>query len=221
MRLQDFLTVRSVPTLFWSAKHPLMLRPPFPALFALLMGLTIFGFGEALIIAAGIGVSPWTVFAQGLSLVMGWSVGTSTFFISLFVLVAWIPLRQLPGIGTVMNAIIIALMIDVSLPLIPRSDMLILQFLMASLGVICVAFGSAIYLVANLGPGPRDGLMTGLQRKTGAQIMWVRVSIEIIVVCIGWSLGGSVGAGTILFALAIGPVISIWLRSFTMAFSRR
>jgi len=220
MRLSDFFTVKSVPQLFWSAPHPLMIRPPLISFLLLCIGLVIFGLGEAFMIAAGIGVSPWTVLAQGVSLYAGLSIGTSTFLISIAVLVFWIPLRQLPGIGTILNAIIIASVIDISLPHIPVSTYFLGQFILAVLGVVCVGLGSAIYLVANLGPGPRDGLMTGLQRVTGRPIMWVRSSIEIIVVLLGWSLGGVVGVGTLLFAFGVGPIISIWLFSFTVIFRR-
>jgi len=220
MRLSDFFTVKSVPQLFWSAPHPLMIRPPLISFLLLCIGLVIFGLGEAFMIAAGIGVSPWTVLAQGVSLYAGLSIGTSTFLISIAVLVFWIPLRQLPGIGTILNAIIIASVIDISLPHIPVSSYFLGQFILAVLGVVCVGLGSAIYLVANLGPGPRDGLMTGLQRVTGRPIMWVRSSIEIIVVLLGWSLGGVVGVGTLLFAFGVGPIISIWLFSFTVIFRR-
>lgn len=220
MRLSDFFTVKSVPQLFWSAPHPLMIRPPLISFLLLCVGLVIFGLGEAFMIAAGIGVSPWTVLAQGVSLYAGVSIGTSTFLISIAVLVFWIPLRQLPGIGTILNAIIIASVIDISLPYMPVSTYFMGQFILAFLGVACVALGSAIYLVANLGPGPRDGLMTGLQRVTGRPIMWVRSCIEIIVVLLGWSLGGIVGIGTLLFAFGIGPLISIWLFSFSTIFRR-
>ncbi len=220
MRLSDFFTVKSVPQLFWSAPHPLMIRPPLISFLLLCIGLVIFGLGEAFMIAAGIGVSPWTVLAQGVSLYAGLSIGTSTFLISIAVLVFWIPLRQLPGIGTILNAIIIASVIDISLPHIPVSSYFLGQFILAVLGIVCVGLGSAIYLVANLGPGPRDGLMTGLQRVTGRPIMWVRSSIEIIVVLLGWSLGGVVGVGTLLFAFGVGPIISIWLFSFTVIFRR-
>ena len=218
MRISDFFSVKSVPSLFWSAAHPLTIKPPFISVCFLCIGLVIFGLGEALLIAGGLGVSPWTVFAQGVSLTTGWSIGTSTFIISIAVLVFWVPLRQIPGIGTVLNAIIIALVIDVSLPILPQANALGLQVAMTFLGVGLVGFGSAVYLVSNLGPGARDGLMTGLQRRTGYPIMWVRISLEVTVVCIGWSLGGTVGFGTILFALAIGPSVSIFLHGFRTAF---
>ena len=220
MRASDFFSVKAVPKLFWSAPYPLTIRPPLLSVVVLCFGLVIFGLGEALLIAAGMGVSPWTVFAQGVSLAAGWSVGTSTFLISIAVLIFWIPLRQIPGIGTVLNAIIIALVIDLALPYLPRPDIMAAQVALTVLGVGFIGFGSSVYLVSNLGPGARDGLMTGLQRRTGYPIMWVRIALEVLVVCIGWSLGGTVGFGTILFALAIGPCISVTLHIFKLLFAR-
>lgn len=200
-----FLLVKSVPKLFWSSSQPLTLKPPLTSVIFLVVGLVIFGLGEALLIAAGVGVSPWTVLAQGVASVMDWSIGFSTFVTSALVLVCWIPLRQIPGIGTILNAIIVALVLDNLLPYLPRPDDLILQVLMAFLGVMVTGFGGALYLIANLGPGPRDGLMTGLQKLTNMPIAWVRTGLEVLAITAGWVLGGTVGIGTILFALGIGP----------------
>lgn len=216
--LSSYFTVRQVPQLFWSAPVPLTLRPPVLSVVMLCFGLTVFGIGEALMIAAGAGVSPWTVLAQGLSLALGLSIGSTTFLVSVAVLILWVPLRQTPGIGTVLNAIIIAAVMDIFLPYLPRVDKLPVQLLMATAGVLMVGLGSAIYLIANLGPGPRDGLMTGLQRRTGLPIMWVRLGIEIVVVLLGWQLGGVVGAGTVIFALGIGPAVSVMVHSLSQIF---
>lgn len=186
----------------------------------LVVGLTVFGLGEALLINAGIGVSPWTVLAEGTSNVSGWSIGLSAFVVSVAVLLAWIPLRQSPGIGTVANAVIISLTLEFSLPYIPSPDGTFLQLVQVIAGILIVGIGSAIYLIANLGPGPRDGLMTGLQRVTGYPIGWVRSSIEITVVIAGWLLGGTVGVGTVMFALLIGPTVSACLFGFQRVFGK-
>ncbi len=162
-------------------------------------------------IASGAGVSPWTVLAQGVARHLGTSIGTATFAVSILVLLTWIPLRQRPGIGTILNTVIIAATIELVLPYLPVAPDFNLQIVHVITGVMLVGLGSGIYLVANLGAGPRDGLMTGLQRVTGFPIAWVRVGIEITVVAIGWMLGGVVGFGTVVFALGIGPAVSVGL----------
>lgn len=204
----QFLSIKNVPRLFWRSPKALTIRPPFLSLIVLIFGLVLFGLGEALLIAAGVGVSPWTTLAEGISLLTGWTVGVATFIISFAVLLTWIPLRQVPGVGTIANAFIVALMLDVSLFYLPKPDLLILQILQSLIGVLIVGFGAAIYLSANLGPGPRDGLMTGLTRITNFPISLVRSTIEILVVASGWMLGGTVGVGTVLFAFLVGPSIS-------------
>ena len=174
----------------------------------LIIGLILFGLGEALLVASGAGLSPWTVFAQGFSKVTNWSIGLSTFTISFFVLLFWVPLRQTPGVGTVLNIIIISLVLDLSAPYLPVFETSAMRLAEAALGVIITGFGGGIYLIANLGPGPRDGLMTGLQRQTGHPLATVRSVIEISVVVLGWSLGGVVGLGTLMFAFGIGPCVA-------------
>ena len=174
-------------------------------------GLWIFGTGEAILIDAGIGVSPWTVLAQGVTEQVGTTVGESTFIVSVLVLFLWVPLRETPGIGTILNAILIAISLDVMEPFIPEQTDLIPQIIQASIGIILVGVGSALYLTANLGPGPRDGWMTGVQKKTNWPIGRVRIGIEIIVLSIGIALGGIFGLGTVLFAIGIGPAISMCL----------
>ncbi len=203
-----FLSVKGVPRLSWSSSKPLNFRPRLETFIYLCVGLTIFGLGEALLIAAGVGVSPWTVLAQGISLHADWSIGFSTFVVSISVLVLWIPLRQIPGLGTLLNAVIIAAVLEYILPYIPAPESLTLQVLQALAGVVVTGFGGAIYLIANLGPGPRDGLMTGLQTLTNLPIAGVRSGLEILVVVVGWLLGGVVGIGTVLFAFLIGPAMS-------------
>ena len=208
----SFLSVTSVPRLSWSAPRAFTLRPPLNALFFLIVGLGLFGLGEALLVSAGVGVSPWTVFAEGVTHITGWSLGFATFLISATVLLLWIPLRQTPGVGTILNAVIVALVLEYALPVLPTFESYLANAALALTGVFVTGFGGAIYLVANLGPGPRDGLMTGLQRVTGRPIALVRTSIELSVVAIGWALGGTLGLGTLLFAFGIGPAMAIGMQ---------
>ena len=157
------------------------------------------------------GASPWSVLAQGISNYVDLSIGTITFFISLFVIILWIFLNQKPGIGTFLNVIIIAVMIDVCINYVSTPESFELKIFLAIFAVIITGIGSGIYLIANLGPGPRDGLMTGLQKKTNFPIASVRAFLEISVVTIGWYLGGMVGIGTLLFAFGIGPCVAFGL----------
>ena len=208
----DFIRpAHKVPHTVWSSDTPLNLKPRFVTLLFLISGLWIFGTGEAILIDAGIGVSPWTVLAQGISKQADLTVGMATFVVSVLVLFLWIPLRETPGIGTILNAVLIAMSIDVMAPFIPNQTDFIPQIIQASIGIILVGIGSALYLTANLGPGPRDGWMTGVQKKTNWPIGRVRVGIEIIVLSIGIALGGTFGLGTIMFAIGIGPAISMSL----------
>ena len=206
-----FLTIKKIPKTQWSSKKPLNFRPKISTFLFLCLGLTFFGLGEGLLLVSTTGASPWSVLAQGISLNLNYSIGIITFFISLFVIFLWIFLNQKPGIGTVLNAIIIALMIDVSLVFIETPENYFSQMLMAIVAVLLVGLGSGFYLIANLGPGPRDGLMTGLQRKTNLPIALVRALLEITVVSTGWYLGGTVGVGTVLFAFGIGPAVALGL----------
>lgn len=207
-----FLSVTSVPKLWWSSPRAFILRPPPVSVVFLIIGLVIFGLGEALLVTAGVGVSPWTVFAEGVTMITGWSLGLATFVISISVLCLWIPLRQVPGLGTVLNAIIVALVLEFVLPYMSGFETYLANAALALAGVFVTGFGGAIYLVANLGPGPRDGLMTGLQAVTRQPIALVRTFLELTVVAIGWALGGTLGLGTVLFALGIGPAMAIGMR---------
>jgi len=193
----------------WSSATPLTLRPRFITFCYLTIGLFLFGLGEALLIASSAGVSPWTVLAQGIAGKTGWSIGFTTGVVSVGVLLLWVPLRQRPGLGTVMNVVIIALTIDLSLPWLPTPQTLTAQLIEVCIGVLIVGIGSAIYLTANLGPGPRDGLMTGLQKLSSLPIATVRIAIEVTVVSVGWFLGGVVGLGTLIFAFGVGPCVAI------------
>ncbi len=206
-----FLTIKNIPKTSWSSKDPLNLKPRFGTFFFLCFGLTLFGVGEGLLLVSHTGASPWSVLAQGISNYADFSIGTITFFISVFVIFLWIFLNQKPGIGTILNAIIIAAMIDVCLKYVSTPESFESKIVLAIFAVFITGLGSGIYLVANLGPGPRDGLMTGLQRKTNFPIASVRAFLEISVVSIGWYLGGTVGIGTLLFAFGIGPCVAFGL----------
>ena len=188
------------------------MKPPLVSAVFLIIGLVAFGLGEALLVTAGVGVSPWTVFAEGVTKVTGWSLGFATFVISLSVLGLWIPLRQAPGMGTILNAIIIALVLEFVLPYLPGFETYLANAALALTGVFVTGFGGAIYLIANLGPGPRDGLMTGLQTVTHQPIALVRTFLELTVVAIGWVLGGTLGLGTVFFALGIGPAVAFGMQ---------
>ena len=206
-----FLTIKKIPKTSWSSKKPLNLKPKFWTFLFLCLGLALFGLGEGLLIVSFTGASPWSVLAQGISLNVNLSIGTITLFISLVVLIFWLPLKQKPGIGTILNALIIAMMIDICIKFVPTPENYISQLILAIVAVFTVGFGGGIYLVANLGPGPRDGLMVGLQKKTNLPIAAVRALLEISAVSIGWFLGGTVGIGTLLFAFGIGPCVALGL----------
>ena len=207
--MKKIFSVKEVPRLSWSSPGPFNLRPRAKTLLYLIVGLVLFGLGESMLIASGAGVSPWTVLAQGLAKNTDWSIGFTTMVVSFLILLLWLPLRQKPGIGTILNALIIAFMIDFSLTWLPYPSQLGWQLAQAALGVLVVGLASAIYLTANLGAGPRDGLMTGLQAKTGLPIASIRIALEVTVVSAGWYLGGVVGAGTLLFAFGVGPCVAI------------
>ena len=210
----NFVKIGEVPKTSWSSEKALNFKPKLITLAALIIGLSLFGLGEALLVTSQMGVSPWTALAQGLSNVTGSGLGFATFIISVFVLLLWIPLKQRPGIGTILNAIIISLTLHYAIPFMPIFEQNILRISQAILGVFVTGLGGGIYLIANLGPGARDGLMTGMQRITNFPIAWVRSSIEIMVLTVGWLLGGVIGLGTIIFALGIGPCLAIGLTIF-------
>ena len=206
-----FLKFKNVPNVWWSSDKPLNFKPKISTFLFLCFGLTLFGLGEGLLIVSFTGASPWSVLAQGISLNVNLSIGTITLFISIGVLFLWIFLDQKPGIGTVLNAVIISVMIDLCINFVPTPTSYIYQLILAICSVVLVGLGGGIYLVANLGPGPRDGLMIGFQKKTNLPIALVRALLEITVVTIGWYLGGVVGIGTLLFAFGIGPCVALGL----------
>ena len=201
-------TLKKMPILSWSSHNELNLKPKRATLLYLILGLILFGIGETLLVTSNIGVSPWFVLHQGLSFHTGYSIGVTTFIVSIIVLFFWIPLKQKPGIGTILNTILISIVVDISLPLLPQPEEFILQLLQVIIGVFIVGLGSGFYLIANLGPGSRDGLMTGIQKKTKRSFALIRTLIELSAVAFGWYLGGIVGLGTIIYALGIGPFVS-------------
>ena len=209
--LGRIFTIKEVPSVSWSSDFPLNTKPRSYTVSMLITGLFFFGLGEAIIIGSGSGVSPWTVLAQGISTKTDLSVGTTTFLISITILIFWMPLKQVPGIGTILNAIIIASTIDLTLPYLPLPNDTYLKLLQACMGIFVVGLGSGIYLISNLGPGPRDGLMIGLQKQTGTSIPLIRTILELSAVISGWFLGGVVGIGTVLFDFGIGPCVGIGL----------
>ena len=206
-----FLKIKKIPKVSWSSTKPYNFKPKFSTFFFLFFGLILFGLGEGLLIVSFTGASPWSVLAQGISLNVNLSIGTITFLISIAVLILWIPLGQKLGMGTIFNALIIALMIDLCIKFVPTPSNYINQIILAIISVITVGIGGGIYLVSNLGAGPRDGLMIGLQKITNFPIAAVRATLEISVVSVGWYLGGTVGIGTLLFAFGIGPCVALGL----------
>lgn len=184
-------------------------------LIRLFVGLFAYGIAIALMIRGNIGASPWDVFSQGLSRTTGITFGWCTILISAAVLLLWIPLKQKPGFGTIANALVVGLVADLGLSWIPQADHLLLECVSFAAGLFLLAFATALYIGAGLGPGPRDGLMTGLVRVTGRPVWMIRTGIELTVVVIGFFMGGVVGAGTVAFAAAVGPLTQLtlkWLR---------
>lgn len=205
---------RTIPITPWRADSTWSIgsgRKHIQRIFILIFGLFIFGIGDSLLIITGLGNAPWSVLAQGISLNTPLSIGEATFFISLTVLALWIPLRQMPGLGTVANIIVLAAAIEIGLAFIPEVNNLALKYFYIFFGIALVGVGSALYITCGLGTGPRDGLMTGLHYKTGIRVGRVRLGIELTALIIGALLGGTVGVGTALFALLIGQSVAISL----------
>lgn len=180
----------------------------------LLLGLYLVGLGLAMMIHTGLGVPPWDVLSQGVQVQTGWSFGFSAIVISAIVLLLWIPIKQQPGIGTVINAIMIGPFADLNEPLMPELDGWLANLLWMVLGLLAVALGAGLYISANLGAGPRDGLMVGLTRVSGWPFWIIRTIGESLVLLTGWLLGGTVGIGTALFAVAIGYLMQISMKMF-------
>ena len=177
--------------------------------FVLMLGLWLFGTGEAFLVDAGIGQSPWTVLAYGLAKTFNLTIGETTFLTSVFVLLLWIPLKRRPGLGTVMNILVVALALEVMIKFLPSPTNFVAQLIEVLIGIAIVGIASGLYITCNVGPGPRDGLMTGLNARTGIRVGRVRLGIEVIVLTIGWALGGIIGIGTLLFAVLIGQAVAM------------
>ena len=208
--LLKFLTPhKTIPITPWRAEHRWQLNPLRIAV--LFFGLAIFGLGDSLLVQSNIGNAPWTVFAEGVSLKTGWTLGFSTFVISIFVLLAWIPLREKPGFGTLSNIVLIATFIQVGVTIFPEQSSYLSGIIYVLAGIALVGIGSSLYITCGLGPGPRDGAMTGIHNATGIRVGRVRLGIEVTVLIAGWLMGGTLGLGTLLFALLIGNSVAISL----------
>ncbi len=198
---------RTVPVVPWTAKNRWDLS--FKRVFILFFGLAIFGLGDGLIIQSGLGNAPWSVLAQGISLKSGLSIGTSTLIVGSLVLALWIPLRERPGFGTLSNIIIISLFIEIATNIFPKQSNILPGVIFTLVGIAMVGIGSSLYITCGLGPGPRDGAMTGLHQRTGVRVGRVRLGLEVVVSIVGALLGGTLGLGTLLFALLIGQSVAI------------
>ncbi|MDA3649138.1 hypothetical protein LZ318_15190 [Saccharopolyspora indica] len=194
---------------------PIRTRPVF-RLAQLLAGLAAYGISMGFMVRAQLGLDPWDVLHQGLAERLGWSFGAITALTGVLVLLAWLPLRQPPGIGTVANVVVIAVAVDLTLALTPQLSALPGRIALMVAAIVLNAIATAVYVGARLGPGPRDGLMTGLHARTGWSIRVVRTTIELCVLAAGWVLGGTVGVGTVLYAAAIGPLTQFFLRFTTV-----
>ena len=208
--MQNFLRPhKTVPLTPWTAKSRWSLNPMRAMI--LFFGLFIFGLGDSLLIQSQIGNAPWSVLAQGLSQRLEITLGWSTFLISSLVLLLWIPLRERPGLGTISNIVVIAVAIQIGITIFPQTDDFIVAIFYCLIGISLVGFGSAFYITCGLGSGPRDGLMTAIHTRSGIRIGRVRLAIEALVLVLGAILGGTVGLGTLLFAVLIGQSIAISL----------
>jgi uncharacterized membrane protein YczE len=204
-----------------SAGSPRPLRERLPErLTRCVLGLAGFGTGIAFFVEAGIGVPPWDVFHQGVSEKTGLGLGTVLIIVAFFVLLLWIPLRLKPGIGTILNAVQIGLVENVMQQALPTPDNMAIKLLFMSLGMLCIAAGSGLYIGAELGSGPRDGLMLGLNARYGISVRLARTTVEVTVMIIGIFLGGSIGLGTFVFAFGIGPLVQVTLSLFKMSPSK-
>lgn len=198
---------RTVPVVPWTANGRWDLSTK--RVLILFFGLAIFGLGDGLIIQSGLGNAPWSVLAQGISLKSGLSIGTSTLIIGALVLSLWIPLRERPGFGTLSNIIIISLFIEIGTNIFPKQENIYSGLVFTLVGIAMVGIGSSLYITCGLGPGPRDGAMTGLHQRTGVRVGRVRLGLEVVVSIAGALLGGTLGLGTLLFALLIGQSVAI------------
>ncbi|MGA5699552.1 membrane protein YczE [Peterkaempfera bronchialis] len=181
----------------------------------LYIGLVLYGASAGLQVRSALGLDPWDAFHQGVALHTGWSIGMVSCVVGAAVLLFWIPLRQRPGLGTVSNVVLVGTSMDAALWVVPEPASLPLRVVLLAAAVVLNGAATGLYIGAGYGPGPRDGLMTGLHRRTGRSIRLVRTCIEVTVLAVGWLLGGTVGVGTVVYALAIGPVAQVFLRWFS------
>lgn len=210
--IANIFLISSVPLVSWSSIEPNNFKPNVKTFFFLCLGLFIFGLGESVLVVSEYGVTPWTVLAEGVAKKIDIGIGLSTFIISCIVLIFWLPLKLKPGFGTLMNILIIAMTMGGTIPFLYFLNDFFNGLFLSFLGTMLVGFGSGIYLIANLGPGTRDGLMTGISKKYNKPISLIRFTIEFCVVFFGWILGGTLGLGTIIFAIFIGPFVSLSLK---------
>lgn len=207
--MRFFKPHRTIPVTSWTGKHRWDLNNQ--RVLILIFGLSIFGLGDSLLIQSHIGNAPWSVLAQGISFKTGINIGLATFFISAFVLTLWLPLGERPGFGTIANIVVIAAAIEFGVTFFPVAANQFIGVIYAFLGVALVGIGSALYITCGLGPGPRDGLMTSLHKRSGIRVGRIRLAIESMVFVGGWLLGGRIGLGTLIFTLFIGQAVAIAL----------
>ena len=203
---------RAVPHVAWSADSYWRLSPP--TWFVLILGLVIFGVGEGLLVQSHLGATPWTVFALGLVHQTGWSIGWATGLTSAIVMIGWIPLRERIGIGSVLNALLFPFVLDATVTVVPAPHSLVARIALMVAGLLVFALGASLYLSTRSGPGPRDGLMTGIQKRFDWPIAWVRSSLEAFAMGTGWLMGGTIGVGTALFVVGIGYFIAMYFSLF-------
>jgi uncharacterized membrane protein YczE len=209
---QATATTRGIPLSTHSGSGRLSLR-----LVKLYAGLALYGASSALLVRSGLGLEPWNVLHQGLAELTGLTIGVVSIIVGAAVLLLWIPLRQRPGLGTVSNVFVVGVAMDGTLALVPEAHGLTVRVTLLVAGIVLNGVATGLYITAGFGPGPRDGLMTGLHRRTGRSIRLMRTSVEVTVVATGFALGGTVGVGTVLYALAIGPLAQLFLRVFAPA----
>lgn len=199
---------RSVPDTWWTSQSSW--QPPLRTLAVLLIGLVVFGVGEGLLVVSNLGATPWTVFALGLVHQTGWSIGVATVLTSAAVMIGWIPLRQRVGLGSLANAVVFPFVLNITVDVVPAPTTLIGRIALMTGGLVLFAMGASLYLTCHVGPGPRDGLMTGLQRRTGWPVAWIRSSLEFLAMGTGWLMGGHVGVGTLIFVLVVGYEVAMF-----------
>ncbi|MDX2907921.1 membrane protein YczE [Streptomyces griseiscabiei] len=179
-------------------------------------GLALYGASSALLVEAGLGLEPWNVLHQGLAELTGMTIGVVSIFVGAVVLLLWIPLRQRPGLGTVSNVFVVGIAMDATLALVPEAHTMAVRIPLLVAGIVLNGVATGLYIAARFGPGPRDGLMTGLHRRTGRSVRLMRTAVEVAVLATGFALGGTVGVGTLLYALSIGPLAQFFLRLFAV-----